>query len=210
MNKNKRYKILNIFYKDNIFPTTELIFSSAFECLISVILSAKSKDISVNRVTKKLYLIANTPQLILSLGIENLKNYIKQIGLYNNKANNIINTCHMLLKKHEGKVPNNRIDLEQLPGVGRKTANVVLNLIFHKPTIAVDTHVFRVSNRTGFAVGKTVTIVEKKLLKIIPNKFKLRFHSWFVYHGRYICKSYKPYCKICVIQALCEFKNKNI
>ncbi|HXK00607.1 MAG TPA: endonuclease III [Buchnera sp. (in: enterobacteria)] len=208
MNKKKRYNILKIFNNKKSYFRTKLIFSSAFECLISVMLSAQSTDINVNKATKKLYMIANTPQDILFLGTEDLKHYVKKIGLYNNKSKNIINTCHILLHQYDGKVPDNRESLEQLPGVGRKTANVVLNLVFNWSTIAVDTHVFRVSNRTNFVTGKTVKEVEKKLLVHVPIYFILFFHNWFVQHGRYICTARRPKCKICCIKNLCEFENK--
>lgn len=208
MNKKTRYDIMKIFSKKNILFRTELVFSSSFECLISVILSAKSKDENVNKVTKNLYFIANTPEEILSLGLNKLKYYIKKIGLYNNKAKNIINTCRILLLKYDGQVPKDRKNLEKLPGVGRKTANVILNLIFNWSTIAVDTHVFRVSHRTNFAIGKTVKELEKELLNHVPIYFMLDFHSWLVQHGRYVCTAIKPKCKICFIKHLCEFKNK--
>lgn len=208
MNKKKRYNILKSFSNKKFCFRTELIFSSAFECLVSVMLSARSTDVSVNKVTKKLYMIANTPQDILFLGTDTLKYYVKKIGLYNNKAKNIINTCHILLHQYNGEVPNNRNSLEQLPGVGRKTANVILNLIFNWSTIAVDTHVFRVSNRTNFAIGKTVKEVERELLIHVPIYFILYFHNWLVQHGRYICTARQPKCKICFIKHLCEFKNK--
>lgn len=194
--------------ENNPTPTTELIYSSPFELLISVLLSAQATDISVNKATKALYLIANTPEQILSLGIEQLKSYIKTIGLYNSKANNIMKTCQILIDKYQGQVPEDRIALESLPGVGRKTANVVLNTAFGWPTIAVDTHIFRVCNRTGFAPGKTVEQVEEKLLKVVPNEYKLDCHHWLILHGRYTCIARKPRCGSCIIEDLCEYKEK--
>jgi len=208
MNQEKRYKILSLFYRNNPEPKIELVFSSSFELLLSVILSAQSTDLIVNKTTKTLFKIANTPESILLLGLRRLKNYIKYVGLYNIKALNIIRTSFLILTKYNGIVPNNRIELESLPGVGRKTANVLLNVLFKKKTIAVDTHVFRVSNRTHFVRGKNVKEVEKKLLKVVPDVFKLNFHSWFVLHGRYICTARKIKCNICLIHKLCEFDKK--
>jgi len=208
MNKEKRYKILSLFYRNNPKPKIELVFSSHFELLLSVILSAQSTDLIVNKTTKKLFKIANTPESILFLGLKRLKNCIKHVGLYNTKALNIIRTSFLILTKYNGIVPNNRIELESLPGVGRKTANVLLNVLFKKTTIAVDTHVFRVSNRTNFVTGKNVKEVEKKLIKAVPNVFKLNVHSWFVLHGRYICTARKIKCNICLIFKLCEFDKK--
>ncbi|WP_425619823.1 endonuclease III [Buchnera aphidicola] len=208
MNKEKRYKILSLFQMKYPNPATELIFSSSFELLLSVILSAQSTDAIVNKVTKKLFQIANTPEKILLLGEKGLKYYIKSIGLYNIKSSNIIHTSFLILTKYNGYVPNNRIELESLPGVGRKTANIILNILFNKKTIAVDTHVFRVSNRTNFATGKNVQEVEKKLIKVVPSIFKLSVHSWFILHGKYICTARKIQCNICLIFELCEFKKK--
>lgn len=208
MNKKKRIEMLQRLRENNPTPTTELIYSSPFELLISVLLSAQATDISVNKATKALYLIANTPEQILSLGIEQLKSYIKTIGLYNSKANNIMKTCQILIDKYQGQVPEDRIALESLPGVGRKTANVVLNTAFGWPTIAVDTHIFRVCNRTGFAPGKTVEQVEEKLLKVVPNEYKLDCHHWLILHGRYTCIARKPRCGSCIIEDLCEYKEK--
>lgn len=208
MNKKKRIEMLQRLRENNPTPTTELIYSSPFELLISVLLSAQATDISVNKATKALYLIANTPEQILSLGIEQLKSYIKTIGLYNSKANNIMKTCQILIDKYQGQVPEDRIALESLPGVGRKTANVVLNTAFGWPTIAVDTHIFRVCNRTGFASGKTVEQVEEKLLKVVPNEYKLDCHHWLILHGRYTCIARKPRCGSCIIEDLCEYKEK--
>lgn len=205
---NKSVSILTRFKEQNNHPTTELIYSTPFELLISVILSAQATDVSVNKVTSKLYQIANTPESLLLIGIEAIKDHIKIIGLFNKKAENIIKTCHILLDKYNGKVPENRNALESLPGVGRKTANVVLNTAFGWHTIAVDTHIFRVCNRTGFATGENVDQVEKKLLKVVPIEFKLNCHHWLILHGRYICTARKPKCSSCFIEDLCEFKDK--
>jgi endonuclease III len=189
-------------------PTTELIYHSPFELLISVILSAQATDVSVNKATKKLYALANTPAKILALGEDGLKARINTIGLYNAKAKNVIATCERLLALHNGEVSRDRESLESLPGVGRKTANVVLNTAFGEPTIAVDTHIFRVSNRTGLAPGKTPLAVEQKLLKVVPNEFKKDAHHWLILHGRYVCVARKPKCYACVIADLCAFKSK--
>lgn len=208
MNKNKRRQILERLREANPHPTTELNYNSPFELLISVILSAQATDVSVNKAMAKLYPVANTPQAILNLGVDGLKEYIKTIGLYNAKAENIIKTCRILLEKHNSEVPEDRAALEALPGVGRKTANVVLNTAFGWPTIAVDTHIFRVANRTGFAPGKDVNEVEEKLLKHVPAEFKLDVHHWLILHGRYSCIARKPRCGSCLIEDLCEFKSK--
>ena len=208
MNKKKRTEIFSRWRKQNPHPTTELNYSSAFELLIAVILSAQATDVGVNKATDKLYRIANTPQSILDLGLAGLKKYVKTIGLYNTKAANIIKTCQMLVDLHNGEVPQDRASLEALPGVGRKTANVVMNTAFGQPTIAVDTHIFRVSNRTGIAPGKDVVEVEKKLIKFIPDEFKLDAHHWLILHGRYVCKARTPECSGCIINDLCEFKKK--
>ena len=208
MNKTKRHEILTRWRDDNPEPTTELNYTSTFELLIAVILSAQSTDKGVNKATAKLYPIANTPEAIFALGEEGLKNYIKTIGLYNSKAKNIIKTCQMLVEQHNSIVPDNRPALEALPGVGRKTANVVLNTAFGQLTMAVDTHIFRVSNRTGFAKGKNVVEVEKKLLRAIPKAFMLHAHHWLILHGRYICVARKPKCPACLISDLCDFKEK--
>ncbi|MFP3014287.1 MAG: endonuclease III [Arsenophonus sp.] len=208
MNKQKRITILSRFRDNNPTPRTELFFNSPFELLISVLLSAQASDINVNRVTEKLYLISNTPDKMINLGICEIKYHIKTIGLFNKKAENIIKTCQILIDKYNGEVPENQEALESLPGVGRKTANVILNVAFGWPTIAVDTHVFRISNRTNFASGKNVIDVEKKLLKVVPNEFKLNCHKWFILHGRYTCIKKKPCCYSCIIKDLCEFKNK--
>ena len=209
MNKDKRRLILERLREANPHPTTELHYSSPFELLIAVILSAQATDVGVNKATAKLYPVANTPAAILALGLDGLKSYIKTIGLYNAKAENVIKTCQQLLTLHCGEVPEDRAALEALPGVGRKTANVVLNTAFGWPTIAVDTHIFRVANRTGFAPGKNVDEVEQKLLKHVPAEFKLDVHHWFILHGRYTCIARKPRCGSCLIEDLCEFKEKN-
>ncbi|MDE9440861.1 endonuclease III [Xenorhabdus bovienii] len=208
MNQQKRIAILTRLQNNNPQPTTELAFNSPFELLISVLLSAQATDVSVNKATTKLYPVANTPQTILNLGVDNLKEYIKTIGLYNTKAENVIKTCRILLEKHQGEVPEDRAALEALPGVGRKTANVVLNTAFGWPTIAVDTHIFRVCNRTQFAPGKNVDEVEKKLLKVVPDEFKLDCHHWLILHGRYTCIARKPRCGSCIIEDLCEYADK--
>lgn len=208
MNKEKRRAILTRLRADNPTPQTELNYRSPFELLIAVILSAQATDISVNKATDKLYPIANTPEAIAALGVEGLKHYIKTIGLFNSKASNVIKTCNMLVALHNSQVPENREALEALPGVGRKTANVVLNTAFGWPTIAVDTHIFRVANRTRLAVGKNVEQVEEKLLKVIPTEFKVDLHHWLILHGRYTCIARKPRCGSCLIEDLCEYKDK--
>ncbi|QBG34966.1 endonuclease III [Litorilituus sediminis] len=208
MNKEKRLEILTRLRDNNPNPTTELNFSTPFELLIAVLLSAQATDVGVNKATDKLYPVANTPQAILDLGLEGLKEYIKTIGLFNTKAENTIKTCQMLVDLHGGEVPESREALEALPGVGRKTANVVLNTAFGWPTIAVDTHIDRVSNRTKFAMGKNVVEVENKLLKVVPKDFKVDVHHWLILHGRYTCTARKPKCGSCIIEDLCEFKDK--
>ncbi|MXR67452.1 endonuclease III [Shewanella sp. JBTF-M18] len=208
MNTEKRRRILEIFRDNNPKPETELNFSSPFELLVAVTLSAQATDVSVNKATDKLFPVANTAQAIYDLGVEGLKEYIKTIGLYNNKAINVIKACEILLEKHGGEVPEDREALEALPGVGRKTANVVLNTAFGWPTIAVDTHIFRVANRTKFAMGKNVDQVEQKMLKVVPAEFKVDVHHWFILHGRYTCVARKPRCGSCLIENLCEFKEK--
>ncbi len=208
MNKQKRQEIFRRLQAENPEPTTELRFDSPFELLVAVTLSAQATDVSVNKATDKLFKIANTPQAIFDLGIDGLKEYIKTIGLYNNKAKNVIAACEMLIEQHASQVPTTREELEALPGVGRKTANVVLNTAFGEPTIAVDTHIFRVSNRTGIAPGKNVVEVEKKLLKFVPDEFKKDAHHWLILHGRYICVARKPRCSACIIEDLCEYKKK--
>ncbi|WP_032115014.1 endonuclease III [Candidatus Arsenophonus nilaparvatae] len=208
MNKQKRIDILTRLRDNNPTPTTELVFNSPFELLISVLLSAQATDISVNKATAKLYPIANTAEKMLALGINEIKHYIKTIGLFNTKAENIIKTCQILIDKYNSQVPENREALESLPGVGRKTANVVLNTAFGWPTIAVDTHIFRVCNRTNFAPGKSVIEVEQKLIKVVPIEFKVDCHHWFILHGRYTCIARKPRCGSCIIEDLCEFNDK--
>lgn len=208
MNKEKRQQILTILRDDNPHPETELDFSSPFELLVAVTLSAQSTDVGVNKATRKLFPVANTPQAIVDLGIDGLASYIKTLGLYNSKAKNVHKACQMLVDLHDGEVPENREALEALPGVGRKTANVVLNIAFGWPTIAVDTHIYRVANRTKFAMGKNVDQVEEKLIKVIPKEFKVDAHHWFILHGRYICTARKPRCGACIIEELCEFKEK--
>ena len=189
-------------------PTTELRYQSKFELLVSVMLSAQATDISVNQATEKLYQVANTPAAIAKLGVRGLKPHIKSIGLYNTKAKNIVATARLILKKHGGEVPSTRHALEALPGVGRKTANVVLNTAFGQPTIAVDTHIFRVSNRTGLAPGKTPLAVEKELLRVVPSPYRQHAHHWLILHGRYTCAARKPKCSECAINDLCEYPNK--
>ena len=208
MNKNKRYEIFSRLKAENPEPTTELNYTTPFELLIAVVLSAQATDKGVNKATDKLFPVANTPEAILKLGEKELKNYIKTIGLYNSKATNVLKTCEILIQKHNSEVPETREALEALPGVGRKTANVVLNTAFGQPTIAVDTHIFRVSNRTGIAPGANVLEVEKKLLKFVPQDFKLDAHHWLILHGRYTCVARKPRCGSCIIEDLCEYKNK--
>lgn len=210
MNKEKRHEIFVRFREQNPHPTTELVYHSPFELLIAVLLSAQATDVSVNKAMAKLFPVANTPQAILDLGLEGLKDYIKTIGLYNTKAQNVMKTCAALLEKHHGEVPNTREALEALPGVGRKTANVVLNTAFGQATMAVDTHIFRVSNRTGIAKGKTPLAVELGLLKNIEPEFLHDAHHWLILHGRYVCTARAPHCKTCLIADLCEFKDKNL
>jgi endonuclease-3 len=208
MKKQEVVELFTIFRENNPGPQTELGYSSVFELLISVVLSAQATDISVNKATAKLYPVANTPEAILDLGEAGLKKYIKTIGLYNTKAKNIIKLCEDLIHLHDGEVPDNRKDLEALAGVGRKTANVVLNTAFGQPTMAVDTHIFRVGNRLGLAPGKTVLEVEKKLVKAIPDEFMVDAHHWLILHGRYTCLARKPKCVECAVEHLCRFKDK--
>ncbi len=208
MNKQKRTEIFTRLRAENPTPTTELNYSSPFELLVAVTLSAQATDKGVNKATDKLFAIANTPEAILALGEEGLREQIKTIGLFNTKAANIIKACKILIDKHNSVVPQTREALEALPGVGRKTANVILNTAFGQPTIAVDTHIFRVSNRTKIAPGKTVLAVEKKLERLIPEEFKLDAHHWLILHGRYICVARKPRCGACIIEDLCEYKQK--
>ena len=210
MNSQKRHEIFSRLREHIKQPRSELEYRSNFELLISVLLSAQATDISVNKATAKLYPVANTPQKILALGEAGLKQYIKTIGLFNSKAKNTIATCKILIDQHDSTVPDDREALEALPGVGRKTANVILNVAFGHPTIAVDTHIFRVSNRTGIAPGKDVLTVEKKLLKFVADEFKLDAHHWLILHGRYTCIARKPRCGSCIIEDLCEFRHKNI
>ncbi|OGT19903.1 MAG: endonuclease III [Gammaproteobacteria bacterium RBG_16_57_12] len=208
MNKTKRTDIFRRFRAQNPAPTTELHYSTPFELLVAVILSAQATDKSVNKATATLFKVANTPASILKLGENGLKGYIRTIGLYNSKAGNILKTCQILLEQHQGKVPVDRAALEALPGVGRKTANVILNTAFGQPTIAVDTHIFRVANRTGIAPGKTVLEVERKLLKYVPGEFRQDAHHWLILHGRYTCVARKPRCGSCIIEDLCEYPDK--
>ncbi len=208
MNQQKRIAILTRLRAANPTPTTELEYSSPFELLIAVLLSAQSTDVGVNKATRPLFAIAKTPAAMLALGVDGVKHYIKTIGLFNTKAENIIKTCTILQQQHQGEVPENRQALEALPGVGRKTANVVLNTAFGWPTIAVDTHIFRVSNRMNFAPGANVDAVEQKLLKVVPAEFKLDVHHWLILHGRYTCIARKPKCGSCLVEDLCTFKEK--
>lgn len=208
MNNAKRREILTRLRNENPHPKTELNYSSPFELLVAVTLSAQATDVGVNKATDKLFPVANTPEAIYALGVDGLKSYIKTIGLFNSKAENVHKACKMLIDLHGSVVPENREALEALPGVGRKTANVVLNTAFGWPTIAVDTHIFRVSNRTKLAMGKTVEKVEEKLIKVIPAEFKVDVHHWLILHGRYTCIARKPRCGSCIIEDLCEFKDK--
>ena len=209
MNREKRQIIFERLREANPSPTSELNYNSTFELLIAVILSAQATDKSVNKATGKLYPIANTPEAILALAEEGLKPYIKTIGLFNSKGKNIIQTCCMLIERHNSQVPEDREALEALPGVGRKTANVVLNTAFGHPVMAVDTHIFRVGNRTGIALGKTPLEVEKRLMRLVPNEFLLDAHHWLILHGRYTCIARKPRCGSCLIEDLCEYKKKS-
>ncbi len=208
MNRQKRQQIFERFRAADPKPTTELEYTNCFELLIAVILSAQATDKGVNKATARLFPVANTPQAILDLGLDGLKEHIKTIGLFNSKAANIIKTCDRLVKLHGGEVPADRKALEALPGVGRKTANVVLNTAFGQPTMAVDTHIFRIGNRTVIAPGKTVLEVEKRLLRLIPKEFLHDAHHWLIMHGRYTCVARKPRCGACLIEDLCEFKHK--
>jgi endonuclease-3 len=208
VNKIKRHQIFSRFQSETLKPTSELKYNSTFELLISVLLSAQATDISVNKATAKLYPVANTPETLFALGVDELSQYIKTIGLFNSKAKNTIATCKILIDQHNSEVPEDRAALEALPGVGRKTANVVLNTAFGHPTIAVDTHIFRVSNRTGIAPGKDVVAVENKLIKFVPIEFKVDAHHWLILHGRYTCIARKPRCGSCIIEDLCDYKQK--
>jgi endonuclease III len=208
VNPQKRQEIFARFRAANPQPRTELIYKSAFELLVAVILSAQATDKSVNKATAELFRTANTPAAILALSIKGLAKYIKSIGLYNAKAKNIIAMSRLLLERHAGEVPRTREALEELPGVGRKTANVILNTAFGHATIAVDTHIFRVANRTGIAPAKTVREVEEKLMKFVPPEFRLDAHHWLILHGRYVCKARRPACPVCIIADLCEYRHK--
>jgi endonuclease-3 len=208
MNAARRREIYARLRAANPHPTTELEYSSPFELLVAVILSAQATDVGVNKATRGLFAAANTPEAILKLGETGLKRYIRTIGLFNSKAKNIIRTCGILVDQHDGKVPRDRAELEALPGVGRKTANVILNTAFGEPTIAVDTHIFRVANRTGLAPGTTVRQVEDKLVKVTPTEFRRDAHHWLILHGRYVCKAVRPLCDACIIRDLCEYKGK--
>ena len=208
MNKKNRRALFERLRAINPHPTTELIYHSAFELLIAVVLSAQATDVSVNKATVKLFAMANTPEAILALGEDTLKQYITTIGVYNTKAANIMNTCQLLIERHHGEVPASREALEALPGVGRKTANVILNTAFGQPTMAVDTHIFRVANRTGLAPGKTPLAVEQALLKNIDKEFLHDAHHWLILHGRYVCVARKPHCPECIIRDLCEYPQK--
>ncbi|NBS11369.1 MAG: endonuclease III [Gammaproteobacteria bacterium] len=208
MNRETRIQIFERLRAENPTPTTELVWTTPFELLIAVLLSAQATDVSVNKATAKLFALANTPDGLLALGLPTVRDCIKTIGLYNTKADNVMATCIQLLEKHNGEVPRQREALEALPGVGRKTANVVLNTAFGELTMAVDTHIYRVSNRTRLAPGKTVRAVEDKLLRTIPKEFLKDAHHWLILHGRYVCKARKPECSACCIQDLCEYKGK--
>jgi endonuclease-3 len=208
MNAQKRHEIFARLRKQNPEPTTELNWKTPFELLTAVLLSAQSTDVGVNKATARLFEVANTPQQILDLGLEELKEHIRTLGLYNSKAENLMKTCRILVEKHDGEVPRTRAELEALPGVGRKTANVILNTAFGEATIAVDTHIFRVANRTGLARGKDVREVERKLLRHTPREFRQDAHHWLILHGRYTCVARKPRCASCVIEDLCEYEHK--
>jgi endonuclease III len=208
VNAAKRKRIYERLAAANPEPTTELVYRTPFELLVAVVLSAQATDVGVNKATARLFEVANTPQAILTLGEEGLKRYIKTIGLFNSKAKNLIKTCQGLIERHGGEVPRERAELEALPGVGRKTANVILNTAFGEPTIAVDTHIFRVANRTGLAPGKTVRAVEDKLLAVTPHEYRKNAHHWLILHGRYVCMARKPGCPECPIADLCEYRAK--
>lgn len=210
MNNDKRRQIFARLQAANPHPTTELNYSSEFELLVAVLLSAQATDVGVNKATDKLFPVANTPETILALGQEGLESYIATIGLYRSKAKHLLQTCRILIEQHGSQVPQNREALEALPGVGRKTANVLLNTLFGHPTIAVDTHIFRIANRIGLAPGKTVDEVEQKLLKVVPREYMQDAHHWLILHGRYVCKARKPECAQCIISDLCEYKAKSI
>ena len=210
MNSQKRREIFQRLHDANPNPTTELVFHSPFELLIAVLLSAQATDKGVNKATAKLFPVANTPQAILDLGLEKLMKYTRTIGLYQTKSKHIMQTCRLLLEKHGGEVPDTREALEALPGVGRKTANVVLNTAFGQPTMDVDTHIFRVANRMNLAPGKNVREVEDKLMRFVPKEFLLNAHHWLILHGRYTCKAQKPLCHECIVYDLCEYKGKTV
>ncbi|HSS64734.1 MAG TPA: endonuclease III [Gammaproteobacteria bacterium] len=210
MNRTKRLQLFQRFSRREPNPATELEYSTPFELLVAVVLSAQATDVSVNKATRKLFSRANTPEKILALGEAGLKRYIKTIGLFNSKAKNIIASCRILIERHGGKVPREREALEALPGVGRKTANVILNTAFGIPTIAVDTHIFRVANRTGLAPGRNVREVEDKLLRVVPDEYKKNAHHWLILHGRYTCTARRPACDACLISDLCEYPQKNV
>jgi endonuclease-3 len=209
MNKQKRVEIFTRLQQQNPTPTTELNYRSNFELLIAVILSAQATDVSVNKATASLFEAASTPEAMLRLGVDGVKEHIRRIGLFNTKAENVIKTCRILVEQHGSQVPANRRELEALPGVGRKTANVILNTAFREATVAVDTHIFRVSNRTGIAPGKTVLAVEQRLLRVIPAQFLLDAHHWLILHGRYVCTARSPRCADCLINDLCEYRHKS-
>ncbi|NNF16681.1 MAG: endonuclease III [Gammaproteobacteria bacterium] len=208
MNRAKRIEIFSRWRDANPQPTTELVYANPFQLLVAVILSAQATDISVNKATEKLFAVAGTPEEMVALGLTKIRSYIKTIGLFNNKAKHVLATSKILLSKHGGEVPRDRKALEALPGVGRKTANVILNTAFGEPTIAVDTHIFRVSNRTAIAPGKTVLEVEKRLLRLVPDEFRRDAHHWLILHGRYVCKARTPDCPQCMIADLCEYRHK--
>ncbi|MBU6199679.1 MAG: endonuclease III [Xanthomonadaceae bacterium] len=208
MNSANRAELFRRLREANPRPATELEYATPFQLLIAVMLSAQATDVGVNKATRRLFAVAGTPKAILALGEERLKTYISTIGLFNIKARNVVATCAILVERHDGEVPRERVALEALPGVGRKTANVVLNTAFGEPTIAVDTHIFRVANRTGLAPGKTVRAVEDKLEKTVPAEFKRDAHHWLILHGRYVCKARKPDCPNCIVRDLCEYKRK--
>lgn len=210
MNRSKRQEIFTRLRAANPEPTTELQYANPFQLLIAVILSAQSTDVGVNKATRALFRKVRTPRAMLKLGEAGLREHIKTIGLFNTKAKNIMKTCAMLAEQHDGQVPENRTALEALPGVGRKTANVVLNTAFGQPTIAVDTHIFRVANRTGIAPGKNVAAVEQRLLRLVPDEFRLDAHHWLILHGRYTCIARKPRCQSCPISDLCEYRHKQL
>ena len=209
MNPAIRREIFTRFKAASPHPTTELEYRTPFELLVAVALSAQATDVSVNAATRHLFRVANTPQMMLDLGEAKLREYVQRIGLYKTKSKHIIQMCRLLLEKHNGEVPHTREELEALPGVGRKTANVILNTAFSQPTIAVDTHIFRVANRTGIAPGKDVLEVEMKLIKFVPDEFKHDAHHWLILHGRYVCQARKPKCGACIIEDLCEYKQKS-